>query len=325
MMNEDQDDAQRVVFWVLGAVVTLLLAAIIWWKVMANATMSAPAIGVATEQLQEDTQSNGSLEMGSPTEEQYVAPPPPVGDDLPKSLGELAFSFAAATGLTISGVVPNERKKERLLSQARLVFGQAGVTDAISVAEGAALPNWKGKTLDLMAKLATLGDFQLNLKNNQIDFAGQVSDDSMKSAWIDWLANFFVDQPLAVNAENLTVNATLSPVSFDVSTLFNLSVNFASGSAEIPGDALPQLEQAAEILREDGRNLRIVGHTDNTGTSEGNRTLSESRAAAVREFLVAKGVNPQALNSYGMGQDQPMADNGTELGRAKNRRIEFAQ
>jgi OmpA-OmpF porin, OOP family len=317
MSDFDQDDAQRTVFWVLGAVVTLLLGAIIWWKLMANGAPNTEFASAPT--------TTESPAVNFPEEPIAVATPV-VGDDLPKSLGELSMSFDQASGLTIQGSVPTDRKKERLLSQAKLVFGDNRVVDQITVVESATLPNWKGKTLDLMAKLASIGPFKLLLKDNQVNFSAEVPDDSLKSAWIDWLANFFVDQPLAVNADQLLVNSSLAPVtSFDNSTLFNLAVNFASGSAEIPADAMPTLETAAEILKDDGRNLRIVGHTDSTGNPDANRTLSASRAEAVYNFLISKGVNPGSLSFYGLGQDQPIADNNTEEGRAKNRRIEFAQ
>jgi OmpA-OmpF porin, OOP family len=317
MSDFDQDDAQRTVFWVLGAVVTLLLGAIIWWKLMSN---SGPTTEIASQPSAIEAPAE-SMPM-----EEIPAPAPVVGDDLPKSLGELSLSFDNASGLTIEGSVPTDRKKERLLSQAKLVFGDSRVIDQITVSESAAMPNWKGKTLDLMAKLAAVGPFNLMLKDNQVNFSAEVPDDSLKSAWIDWLANFFVDQPLAVNAEQLVVNSALPSVtSFDNSTLFNLAVNFASGSAEIPSEAIPTLEAAAEILKEDGRNLRIVGHTDSTGDAEANRTLSGQRAESVYSFLIARGVNPGTLSFYGLGQDQPIADNSSEEGRAKNRRIEFAQ
>ena len=322
MFNDDQDDAQSVVFWLLGAVVTLLLGGIIYWKTMAHPPTSAPMTSTETTAEAKPV----SLENGNRLEDSMQMPQPPPSDNLPKSLGELAFAFDSASGLTITGAVPNERKKERLLSQAQLVFGANRVVDAITVVEGAALPNWKGKTLDLMAKLATVGPFQLALKDNQINFSAEVPDAGIKSAWIDWLANFFVDQPLAVSADNLLVNANLPSVnSFDVSTLFNLPINFDSASAEIPADAVATLDQAASVLMEDGRSLRIVGHTDSSGDADSNRVLSDARAQAVRDFLIAKGMAPSSLNSYGMGQDQPIADNETEVGRAANRRIEFAQ
>ena len=318
MMANDQDDAQQTVFWVVGAVLTVLLGALIAWKLM-----SAPVGVSAGASASAEREPVTSLETGSQVEP--IAPTPAV-ENLPLSLGELEMSFAADSGLTLSGAVPTERKKERLLSQAQLVFGETRVIDQITVDESAKLPNWKGTTLDLMAHLAQLGAFKLALKDDQLNITAEVPDDAIKSAWIDWLANFFVDYPLAVNAEQLSVNGALPPqYSFGVSTLFNLPVNFASGSAQIAPDAEPTLRKVASILREQSKNIRIIGHTDASGDAGANRSLSEARAAAVKGFLEQNGVPPQLLSAYGMGQDQPVADNDTEEGRARNRRIEFAQ
>ena len=316
MMQDDQNDAERVVFWVVGAVVTLLLAALIVWKLFFNTAIPAAVL------------SSAAVED--------VAPPPmtsariveaaPIEDSSPKFLGNLKLAFGTDSKLVLTGSIPTQRKKDRVLSHARLVFGFGNVEDQISVSDSAPVLNWKGKTLDLMAKLAALGPFSLTLNNDAIAIDASVPDDTIKSAWIDWLANFFVDKPLAVDASALRVDSSL-PVqpSFDLSTLFNLSVNFASGSLEIPDANKAEFDSAAEILQEDGRTIRIVGHTDSSGDADANRTLSDQRAGAVREYLVSKGVNPQKLSSYGLGQDRPIADNESEAGRAKNRRIEFVQ
>jgi OmpA-OmpF porin, OOP family len=306
MSLHEDNGAERVVFWVVGAIVTALLAGLIAWKLFFQTP--TPAISITV-----------------PVQAPAVVESQPIGDDLPKSLGELDIEYSGSS-LTLRGEVPTERKKERLLSQARLVFGMNNVVDAITVRESAMLPNWKGKTLDLMAKLATLGPFSLKLANNQIALRASVPDATIKSAWIDWLANFFVDQPLAVDASALAIDSALpAQASFDVSTLFNMTVNFASGSADIPPEDQAELDLAAEILAEDGRNLRIIGHTDSTGDADANRTLSNARAKAVADYLISKGVAGNRLSSYGLGQDQPIADNATEDGRARNRRIEFAQ
>lgn len=317
-MTNDHDDAQQTVFWVVGAVLTLLLGALITWKLM-SAPVSASAVQV---EAPAEVASVASLETGS----QIDAAPIPDGANVPVSLGELELSYAADSGLTLSGAVPTERKKERLISQAQLVFGDNRVVDQLSVNESAKLPNWKGTTLDLMAHLAQLGPFKLGLKDDQVSIAAEVPDDAIKSAWIDWLANFFVDYPLAVNAEQLSVNSALPPqYSFGVSTLFNLPVNFETGSAQINADAEPTLLKVATILREQSQNVRIIGHTDASGDAGANRSLSEARAQAVMNFLMQQGVPAHRLSAYGMGQDQPIADNDTEEGKARNRRIEFAQ
>jgi OmpA-OmpF porin, OOP family len=313
MYDNDQDEGQRLVFWVVGAVVTLLIALLLWWKLFAHPhAIARPELAVAAPQVTE-----------TPATPEAITPP--VGDLQPKFLGELNMGFSDGK-LTLTGNVPTERKKERLLLQAGLVFGAANIVDQISVAENAPVLNWKGKTVDLMAKLATLGNFQLGLKDNQINLQGKVSDDGNKAAWIDWLGNFFVDQPLQVNAENFAVDSSLPVVnSFDLSTLFNMRVNFASGSSDIPEADKAGLDTVAQFLVDDAGMLRIVGHTDSTGDSDSNRALSEARATAVKMYLVEKGVQMNLLSSYGMGQDQPIADNDTDAGRAQNRRIEFAR
>jgi OOP family OmpA-OmpF porin len=67
----------------------------------------------------------------------------------------------------------------------------------------------------------------------------------------------------------------------------------------------------------------VQGHTDAVGTKAGNRKLSASRAAAVRRYLVDKGVKAARLTSKGFGPDTPIADNATDEGREMNRRVEF--
>jgi len=69
--------------------------------------------------------------------------------------------------------------------------------------------------------------------------------------------------------------------------------------------------------------VEISGHTDNTGTSDHNQSLSERRADTVVEFLMNMGVKPDALMPAGYADRQPVADNSTESGRAQNRRTEL--
>lgn len=83
-----------------------------------------------------------------------------------------------------------------------------------------------------------------------------------------------------------------------------------------------EIEQA--LKQQADLKISIEGHTDNTGTPVGNRKLS-GRAAAVVAALKARGIEPGRLASAGHGQDKPIADNGTEEGRAKNRRVEIVK
>ncbi|MBL7728643.1 MAG: OmpA family protein [Dinghuibacter sp.] len=102
------------------------------------------------------------------------------------------------------------------------------------------------------------------------------------------------------------------------------NIFFASGSAKLLAKSFKPLNEVVAILNENtDLKLDIEGHTDNTGKADKNQALSESRAAAVVAYLKSKGVDESRLNGAGYGQDQPVADNKTAAGRAKNRRVEL--
>ena len=77
------------------------------------------------------------------------------------------------------------------------------------------------------------------------------------------------------------------------------------------------------VLGHPGLNLAVEGHTDSVGGDEYNMKLSENRANAVREYLVAQGINPANVTAQGLGKTLPVADNRTSAGRQANRRVEL--
>jgi outer membrane protein OmpA-like peptidoglycan-associated protein len=101
-------------------------------------------------------------------------------------------------------------------------------------------------------------------------------------------------------------------------------VNFATDSAQLaPGSTTTLDEAAAALIRRSEIKAEVAGHTDNRGAAQYNRTLSQRRAETVRSYLVSKGVDPARLTARGYGPDAPIADNGTQSGRAANRRVEL--
>jgi outer membrane protein OmpA-like peptidoglycan-associated protein len=101
-------------------------------------------------------------------------------------------------------------------------------------------------------------------------------------------------------------------------------IYFATGSDKLLDKSAPALDAVLLTLQTyKSAKMNIEGHTDNTGRAESNMTLSEKRAASVKNYLISKGVAPERLFSKGYGQTNPIADNKTSAGRAKNRRVEI--
>ncbi len=99
--------------------------------------------------------------------------------------------------------------------------------------------------------------------------------------------------------------------------------SFASGSATLTASAISSLNKLAAILRSGQGAIRIDGFTDNKGTDAANIALSQRRANAVMVALRAGGLSAARLRASGRGKAQPVADNGSEAGRARNRRVEI--
>jgi outer membrane protein OmpA-like peptidoglycan-associated protein len=102
-------------------------------------------------------------------------------------------------------------------------------------------------------------------------------------------------------------------------------IRFVTGKAQIDPACDPTMQQIANILTEyPGFRVQVDGHTDSVGKAETNLALSQARAEAVVSYLVQKkNVAAKRLTAKGWGDQQPIADNGNETGRAKNRRVDF--
>jgi outer membrane protein OmpA-like peptidoglycan-associated protein len=102
------------------------------------------------------------------------------------------------------------------------------------------------------------------------------------------------------------------------------NITFATGSDAIVTGFYPVLEDVAKVLnRYDKTKLSIEGHTDSVGDVNSNRKLSMQRANSVAVYLQATNVEANRLQTLGMGESQPIADNATAQGRQANRRVEL--
>ena len=124
--------------------------------------------------------------------------------------------------------------------------------------------------------------------------------------------------------QDISANEMLDALNKD--GFITLNILFETGKSTIQKESLPIIDQINELMKLDlALKISIEGHTDNVGEAAGNKKLSNDRARSVMLALVAKGIDKTRLSSIGWGQEKPVADNRTEEGRAKNRRVEIVK
>lgn len=108
--------------------------------------------------------------------------------------------------------------------------------------------------------------------------------------------------------------------------IITYGITFDIGKATIKPESMTEINRIVKLMNENpDLKFEVQGHTDNTGTVSGNQKLSEERAQAIVAKLVELGISANRLTAVGKGQSSPLADNSTDEGRAKNRRVEFVK
>src|SRR5690554_2465066 len=103
------------------------------------------------------------------------------------------------------------------------------------------------------------------------------------------------------------------------------TVNFGFDSSDLSSKATANLDKLAKIFIDNPKTqISIYGYTDSVGREQYNMKLSRTRANAVKNYLVSKGIGTKRITTQGMGPADPVASNDTDAGRAKNRRVEFS-
>ncbi len=122
---------------------------------------------------------------------------------------------------------------------------------------------------------------------------------------------------------NITVNFKLDKVEVG-SKMILKNIFFETNSSSLKTESYQEIERVVNMLKNNPSiRLEISGHTDNVGSFNANKKLSESRAKSVVEYIVANGIKRSRLEYKGYGFKKPIADNSTKEGRSKNRRVEF--
>ncbi|MEP7267247.1 MAG: OmpA family protein [Saprospiraceae bacterium] len=175
------------------------------------------------------------------------------------------------------------------------------VTETIDAAKAAA---------DSMAMEAKRIADSIAATVSRITLPGGSTFETKKGSFTDKIATFFSDAAAKLDPKG-------SAFTFD-------GVNFKTGSDSLTAESHNQLDQLASVLAAFPTvTIKVVGHTDNMGNAAANKKLSDSRAKSVKAYLVSMGkIAGSRIATAGMGQEQPIADNSTDEGKAKNRRVE---
>jgi outer membrane protein OmpA-like peptidoglycan-associated protein/uncharacterized protein YidB (DUF937 family) len=243
--------------------------------------------------------------------------------------------------VTYSGLVRDEATQSAIVNALRTTFGEANVDGSLRIDPNVRRAAWLPRVGDLVAALKTPG-VEFSLNGDALSLGGWLST-ADRQALTDNLRGIFGAQTTilslgdaaveAVRAANARALSALGAIGTSAVTpdalvqAMNLSIiNFPTGSAEIPADDLEVIRKSAEAITRApaGSQIEIGGHTDNTGNPASNLALSQARADAVRNALVAAGAPAEAVTAKGYGDTRPRAANDTEFGRFQNRRIEYA-
>jgi OmpA-OmpF porin, OOP family len=243
--------------------------------------------------------------------------------------------------VTCSGLVRDDATRMAIVNTLGTTFGEANVDCSLRVDRNVKRAAWLPRVNDLSAALKVPGA-ELSLNGDALSLGGWLSA-SERQALTDRLHGIFGAQATigslrdvaaeTVRASNDKALSALHAIGTSgvspnaVVEAMNLAViNFPTGSAEIPADEMVVVRESAEAIKRApaGARIEIGGHTDNTGDSSSNAALSQARAEAVKNALVAAGAPADVLAAKGYGDTRPRATNDTEYGRFQNRRIEYA-
>lgn len=233
--------------------------------------------------------------------------------------------------IQLRGRVMDERARVATESFARARFGSTSVYGAMRLDED--LPNgWAVRVLAAIEVLSFLNNGAVVAQPDFVSVRGTTGEVDAKAEIARILSEKLGE------AENFEINVTyerkLDPLLniptpkecvAKINDILNATkINFAPGKAEINAEASDILDRIAVQMKEcEDTQMEIGGHTDSQGRTEMNAQLSQARADAVLNALLARRVLTKGLTARGYGESQPIADNGSEEGRELNRRIEF--
>ena len=250
-------------------------------------------------------------------------------DGTAQSVGAPTFAFQNSGGkVDVRGTVSTTTEKFSLLDTVKSTFGGDNVTANIDVDASVKPATWLDRLKAMLPSLKADGlKFTLNgdavkLNTSALPEAERVAVSSLFQKELPALKveGLFDPGVEAIKELKAGYNAR------ELTDALNLTtVRFETGSANLTRSSQEIIRQAADAIEgaPAGTRVEVGGHTDSQGDATSNQLLSEQRARAVADALIAAGVPAERLASRGFGSNRPVGDNSTEAGRAANRRIGY--
>jgi len=225
----------------------------------------------------------------------------------------------AGDKITLEGDVPSQKVKDQFGAVARTLASQ--IDNKLRVVKGAAYEGFDGVGTSMIQGLGFMRNGHFDMTKEKISVSGTVN--AADRAKIEGLfgnlpSNFSIDGMNLLDAD--AVEKCDSGFS---ELLDKTQIRFKTGSALIDPRSGSLIKSLTGIAKDCPGTIAISGHTDSTGDASKNQALSEARANAVKTAFIEAGIDEKNLSAKGYGQTQPIGDNDTNEGRAKNRRIEM--
>ena len=266
----------------------------------------------------------------------------------PAELTSAPFALTRdGTTVTLTGSVANTRSKSELAAAVKAQWLSATLDDKTTVVDGAGTPDMS-VIGNVLSAADSIPDFGLSIDGATITLMGTAPNLGVASEVQNAAALSFPGAKLSNNIQIPAPGGPVAPpaselssapgpapapaptggpcakVQSEVTDLLRTPISFVTGGSQMTGESRRVLSQIADKIKgcPNGA-VTVVGYTDNQGSDAVNLKLSDTRAKAVAAALVSNGVLAAKVTARGAGSADPVADNSTEEGRAKNRRVEI--
>ncbi len=235
-------------------------------------------------------------------------------------LPEPDFSASSQDGtIVLAGTMPNAETIDGIVDAAQRLHANSRVISTMQIADVAG-SMWLDSIPGLLDVVTRIDPWSIDVTDDTLTITGLGADQDLIAS-ISLLA-----EEVAADELTVVVEVALDPgaIASQLTSLLAGTVLFVEGEAVLTDEARSLLDSATDIISSDEETAFIVaGHTDDQGETAASKLLSQQRAEAVVSYLVSGGIEAARLTAIGYGDEQPLASNATEEGRAQNRRIEF--